>query len=98
MSDQNTSLEYYSDNEINQEEKTVLSNSSNRKEKKLTLSVRSNKLLSFHRGHVHFHRLLRMMLSFVCCILYMIQTWLPQSHYPYPSYLLFYCSIHNHVY
>ena len=86
MSFQNTSLEYCSDNEANPEEANTLSKIPNGKEKKLKLSVRNNKFLSIHRGHVQFHRLLRMMLSIVCCALYIIQTLLSQSHYPYPSY------------
>ena len=83
MSEHNTSLE--SDNEANQEAANILSKT-NGNEIKLKLSVKNNKFLSLHRGHVQFHRLLRMMLSIVCCILYIIQTWLTQSHYPYPIY------------
>ncbi|KAI6647964.1 Potassium channel subfamily member 1 [Oopsacas minuta] len=84
MDDQNTSVEYISDNENAPQEET---NSFQKSELgDLRLLAKQNKFLTLHRGHVQFHRLLRMMLSIVCCILYISQTWLSPSHYPYPSY------------
>ena len=77
-----TSVEYFSDNE--REDESL--EGSNSKEEDFKRSANQNKFLNLHRGNVQFHRLLRMMLSIVCCILYISQTWLSPSSYPYPSY------------
>ena len=76
----NASVEYVSDNE-NKEDSLERSN-----EEDFKRSANQNIFLNLHRGNVQFHRLLRMILSIVCCILYILQTWLSPSSYPYPSY------------
>ena len=78
----NTSVEYLSDNE-NKDDSLEISNS---KEEDFKRSANQNMFINLHRGNVQLHRLLRMMLSIVCCILYISQTWLSPSSDPYPSY------------
>ena len=77
-----TSIETASNNENFVEDSFSL-DTSNWKVDNLKLN---KSLLHSSMGHVQVHRLLRMMLSIICCILYIVQTWIPPSISSSPQY------------